>query len=54
MTPEGRTFAKQRLLSAPDLAALRRVWDSLGLDYARDPEIAALKDRLKEELSCKP
>lgn len=50
-TPEGRALVFQRLGDAPDLAALRRVWDSLGWDYKRDPEVLALKDNLKERLA---
>lgn len=49
-TKAGIAHCTARLLSCPDREALRRVWDSLGIAYQREPEISALKDRLKEEL----
>lgn len=50
MTPHGRTFVIQRLADAPDLAALRRVWDSISFEYRADPDVLAMKDKLKESL----
>lgn len=49
-TTAGKAHVVSRLTSCPDLAALRRVWANIAIAYQRDPEIAALKDRLKEEL----
>lgn len=51
MTPQGKAHVVSRLGDCPDLAALRRVWDGLAYAYQRDPEILALKDRLKKELA---
>jgi len=47
MTTEGRKFILARLSAAPDLKGLRKVWDSLGHEYARDHVIAAHKEQLK-------
>jgi len=49
MTDEGRKFILGRLSDAPDIRSLRKVWDSLGHEYARDPKIAAHKDQLKAQ-----
>ena len=48
MTPKGRSYVVNRLLSCPDLATLRKVWGQLGVEPKNDAEIIALKDRLKE------
>lgn len=54
MTSEiGLAHVKSRLLSCPDLASLRRVWDGLGYDYVRHPDIIALKDQLKMQYEAK-
>lgn len=50
-TAKGRAHVVSRLTSCLDLASLRRVWERLGHDYQHDPEIEALKDKLKKELS---
>lgn len=50
MNDAGRAYATTRLLQCSDLTALRRVWESLGNEYQRDPKIQKLKDRLKEAL----
>jgi hypothetical protein len=50
MTPHGLAFVLSRLSSAPDLAALRRVWESLSPEYQRHPDVRAMKDKLKETL----
>ena len=50
-TEEGRRFVLRRMGDCPDLAALRRVWDSLGDDYKRDPIVQDFKDKMKEALS---
>lgn len=50
MTPTARAYVENRLTSCPDLAALRRVWENLGVEVQHDAAIIALKDRLKESL----
>jgi hypothetical protein len=50
LTPAGRAFVMDRLTNAPDIAALRRVWDSLGDQTRRDKEIEAHKDALKAQM----
>ena len=50
MTPEGRTYVLMRLSEAPNIKALRTVWESVSNEYQRDPEIQAHKDRMKESL----
>ena len=53
MTAEpGRVFAMARLSDAPDLSALRTVWEKLGHTYQRDPKISALKDQLKRQMEA--
>lgn len=52
MTPQGRAFVLSRLANSPNIAALRRVWESLGIEYKRDPEIQQFKDKLKRELNA--
>jgi len=49
-TDIGRAFAIARLLEAPDLASLRRVWDCLGTTYQRDPDIQEIKNKLKAKM----
>jgi len=39
-----------RLSDAPNIEALRRVWESLGRDYRAKPQIIAHKDALKEQM----
>ena len=39
-----------KLQAARTLEQLKRTWGSLGIDYQRDPEIAATKDRMKDQL----
>lgn len=46
-TDHGKAFIIQRLSECPTLGALRTVWESLGDAYKRDPDIKALKDKLK-------
>ena len=50
MTDAGRTFVLNRLSDAPDLPALRRVWESLGVEYQRDAAVMAHKDTLKKQM----
>jgi len=50
MTPEGITYAIMRLSDAPNIEALRRVWESLGRDYRANPQIIAHKDTLKKQM----
>lgn len=50
MTPQGRAYVISRLTSCPDLAALRRVWESVSYEYKGDADIVALKDKLKGQL----
>ena len=50
LTSAGRAFVIDRLTNAPDIAALRRVWDSLGDQTRRDKEIEAHKDALKAQM----
>ncbi|KAF0675098.1 hypothetical protein [Profundibacterium mesophilum] len=47
MTENGRAFVIARLSDCPDLAALRRVWESLSAEYQRDGVVRAAKDALK-------
>jgi len=49
-TKTGRAFVLARLSAAHDLASLRRVWDSLGVAYQRDPVVQQFKDQLKSQL----
>lgn len=50
MTPTARAFVLHRLGDCPDLPALKRVWDSLGVEMKTDPVVVATKDALKENL----
>lgn len=50
MTPEGRSHIITRLTNAPDLDALRRVWDSVSFEYQADPKIQEFKDKMKRQL----
>lgn len=52
MTDEGRKFTIARLSDAPNIEALRRVWDSLGDEYRRCPVVAAHKDTLKKSMEA--
>ena len=52
MTDAGRSYVLSRLSDAPDLAALRRVWESLGVEYQRDPAILSHKDTLKKQMEA--
>jgi hypothetical protein len=49
-TQTGIAHCLQRMHDCPDLGALRRVWQNLGVAYQRDPVILAAKERLKETL----
>lgn len=49
-TEAGRQFVLRRLGDCPDRAALRRVWESLGVEYQRDPLVQEFKDKMKEAL----
>lgn len=51
MTDQGRAYALARLSDCPDLPALKRVWESLGAEYQRDPAVQEMKDALKQELA---
>ena len=51
MTPEAKSYALMRLSEAPDMAALRRVWESLSKEYQNVPEIKAHKEAMKEALN---
>jgi len=53
MTDAGRSYVLSRLSDAPDLAALRRVWESLGVEYQRDPAILSHKDTLKKQMEAR-
>lgn len=50
MTPHGRKFVLSRLFDAPDLNALKAVWETISDEYKRDPVVVAAKDSLKEAL----
>lgn len=50
MTDEGRLFAIARLSAAPNIEALRTVWESLGGEYRKCPKIQTLKDQLKANM----
>lgn len=50
-TEPGRQFVLSRMGDCPNIDALRRVWDSLGNEYKRDPIVRDFKDKLKEALS---
>ena len=49
-TTEARACVIARLSDAPNLPALRRVWESLGVEYRVNPEIMAHKDALKKQM----
>ena len=51
MTETPLAFVIARLSDCPDLAALRRVWESLGRDYQSHPAVIAHKDALKQQLT---
>ena len=40
-------FTLSRLSQAPDLDALRRVWESLSIEQKSDPYVREYKDRAK-------
>lgn len=44
-------FTLMRLSQAPDLDALRRVWESLGEDQKLDPIVRQYKDTFKAQLA---
>lgn len=50
MTPHGLRFVIERLKLAEDMPALKRVWESLGIDYQRDPRAQAVKNQRKAVL----
>lgn len=50
MTPHGLAYVLTRLSECPDLAALRRVWESLSPEYQKHPKVRDMKDRLKDQL----
>jgi hypothetical protein len=50
MTPHGLAHIKTRLLSCPDLAALRRVWKGFSPEYQKHHEVLKLKEDLKKVL----
>jgi hypothetical protein len=49
-TQTGIAHCLQRMHDCPDLGALRRVWQNLGVAYQREPVILQAKERLKETL----
>ena len=51
-TPEARALIIARLSDCPDLAAPRRVWESLGRDYQNHPKIRAHKDAMKQQMEA--
>ena len=50
MTSEGRKYCIQRLFDAPDLAALKRTWESFGAEYQRDSKVQEVKEQMKAKL----
>jgi hypothetical protein len=46
-TPLGIAHCIARLSACPDLPALRRVWESLGVAYQRHPRVLQLKEQMK-------
>lgn len=50
-TDHGRAFVIDRLATAPDLDALRRVWESLGVEYQNDPVVQKAKNDFKAGMS---
>lgn len=52
MTDPARAFVLMRLFEAPDLDALRRVWDGLGDDWKADRQVRELKDALKAKFEA--
>ena len=52
-TDHGRAFVVARLGDAPDLDALRRVWESLGLEYKKDQVVRDAKDRIKAAMEAR-
>ena len=51
-TATGKAHCVSRLTSCPDLTALRRVWESLAVAYQREPELVALKERIKADMGA--
>lgn len=51
MTQEGKSYALMRLSEAPDMTALRRVWESLSKEYQNVPGILAHYEAMKEALN---
>lgn len=51
MNDTGKAYVIQRLGDCDTLDGLKRVWKSLGREYQNDPDIAALKDRLKASMT---
>lgn len=49
-TEHGKAFVLMRLSECPTLNALKTVWESIGLEYRKDPDVQAHKDRMKEVL----
>lgn len=49
-TEHGKAYAIMRLSECPTLAALRTVWESLGDDYKRDPDVQAHKNDMKARM----
>ena len=50
MTPEGIAHCIARLSACPDLPALRRVWENLGVAYQRHPRVLQFKEQMKANL----
>ena len=51
-TEAGRAFVMKRLTDATNLSELRRVWVSIAIRYQQEPEILALKDKLKAQMEA--
>jgi len=49
VTPGGKAFVIMRLSEAPDLAAVRCVWESIGREYQECPAIQRHKNSLKQQ-----
>jgi len=46
-TPLGIARCIARLSACPDLPALRRVWESLGVAYQREESVVQFKEQMK-------
>lgn len=51
-TEAGRNHVKARLARCETLDQLRQVWERLGVEYQRCPEVMAFKDKRKSAMQA--